>query len=946
MTVTTVCMLETNLVTMETTNRTGIILQSTVDAVTSPPVDEGDPRVESVTECPTDACSCVRGANTEPVINCKWKTLQSIPTFKAVNMIYYEIDFSEGNYIKSLPNDAFKNLKVKNINLLKNELTADIEPRAFDGLALYLEGLKIQGNGKIPIPFDRLSNLTNLKQLHIQEFQQSNASENSYFSSFPRLETLSLLDIHTLELDASTFDGNLPNLLHLELSNVYIDTIPVSSLRHLTGLQYLSIKNNNRLRVVFNNSFENLRNLKELSLSYNLDLEQIDSDAFFGISRSLTTLHLGSNNLNSNALQALSSQSWPRLTHLTLSYNPNLSPITGSVFTNMGSLQYLYMEQIGLKTVDQSLLQGLNNIFALNLGYNNIEAIADRAFVNTKMLSELHLHYQKIGTVSNKLSLNPNTFAGIQSSLKHLDLEATPLQTETFWEALKTLTELQSLTLRKTGVSTIPASAFHANNQLSQIDLQDNTIQDLPIAAFNGLESSLKEIQLENNQLTSISECIFRNFTRLNEIGLRGNLLDCGCKLVWLHRFLHEKLTDEFMYRKDDYVCSTSNTLLYDIPEDTLCSNIVTEDCSQIVQTTTTKVTSKPSITTPSSSYILKLSIPSRTSHSITLGWVVNGLSRSSVTGYKIDYYPTTDKLYLLQVIKHREDTFHVLENLQPGTFYDVCISVEIDNVWDSNSRVCQTTQTLADGSSKPQPETDNNNNNIIIGAVIATVVVVILISVGVCAVVKYKYRLQQLQQIPFTMNQRGVPPMFYGDEMTICAIPNEYVSAHGNQMGHPYARSPRMIHRQFGVDPDDSPYNTYHRIKIRRNPYENDDEGTTDEEVGMNNSQEILCKPDLVGRHSAPSRLDAVDLLKESERNSRPLPATPGDKTDDERTKARSHTLQARPGKKRHKKVQPEGKPNNREPEQTEDDDNDDTIVLGKDPIYSRANTDKRNET
>ena len=949
-----------DLVAQATKNRTGRIL-STLIPVSIEDEDENNygPVVAQLEECPTSKCTCEKNLNiNEPVINCKGKRLQNIPVFTPVQKIYHEIDFSYGNYIKTLPNDAFKNLQVKHINLLKNELTADIQPRAFAGLTLYLEGLKIEGNGGIPIPFDKLTNLTNLKRLHVENFQQNSADENAFFENFPRLEELKMCDIHQLKVDETTFAGKLPNLFHLEFSNVYMDTIPVLSLQHLTGLQSLHIKNNNRLTTVHNDSFESLRNLRELILSYNLALENIEIDAFSEISKSLTTLHLGSNNLNPSALRSLSFQNWPQLTHLTLSYNNRLSPLQESVFKNMGSLEYLYLQEVGLKRLDQSLMNGLINILAIQLGYNQIEIIADRTFVNSRKLLELHLTSQSIGDLSTAMEMNPNSFIGVENSLQVLDFTETPIDSDSLWASLESLVELQELKLRKTGVNKIPDSAFLRNTKLRLLDLQENDLSDLPMAAFKGLQHNLNEVLLDKNKLSTISECAFKNFSLLTRIGLRENPLACDCKLVWLHRFLHAKLTDQYMYYKHGYKCSTptsyADELLYDIPESVLCSNVIEEDCSDLDKTTLkpTDKTVTTKGTTLSPSYRLTLSIPSRTQNTLTIGWTAE--PKSSITGYRLWYYPTTDPDFKQRFNKHREDSFHVADNLETGTFYKVCIEAEIDNVLDENGIACQLTQTLGGATSEPRKgDEDNNNRQVMTGVVIASVAAIILLCVGVCAFIRYKYKFQQLQQVPFALSpgMAGAARIQCGDDMMVCTVPNEYVSAQSIALAQQYRHSPRMIHRQFGVDADENPYNPYNRIKIRRNPYENDDE-MTDEEVGFNKSQEVLFKPDLGERHSAPSRLDAAELLNEEDRNSRPLPATPTELQETGKTKARSNTLQVKRNRKKDKQIKVQDKRSKGKDKPTKpvkssqenldldsSDENEDRITLGKDPAYSKAN-------
>lgn len=894
--------------------------------------------------CPTDKCTCTFTTHErKPYLDCTFNQLEEIPLFQKVDTIFEAIDF-KGNSIRTIRNNAFVNLSVNRIDLLENRLDLGIEPQAFSGLKLFLGELKIEGNGIIPLPFDKMTNLTNLRLLTVKNFRQNNPSEIAYFQHFDNLQTLQMIDINMLSLDSNTFQNKLQHLEFLNLQNVYISSIPSSSLQHLTRLQTLYIKQNDRLTNIANRAFEPLFNLKNLSIVHNVKLADLDVSAFAGVSKTLVKLNLGSNNLKKDALNALKSQEWTSLEDLTLSYNYRLTHFEDRVFENMGRLNYLYMAGLNLKIISAYFLYGLKFLYSLDLSYNEIESFATGAFKNTPELMELKLGYQfdANSDISKKMSLSPEVFKDLGRTLQSLSFEYTPVHQEQVWSTLEILPELLELNLRKTYVSVIPNYAFRKNTKLMTIDLQENSITDLSNAAFAGLEDKLIEVFLETNHLTTISECVFQNFTKLRKIRMRQNPLTCDCRLVWLHKFIHQGEMDRAVLR-EEFVCSApakfENMPLFDITMEALCSHIVAEDCSVATTKITTPSTSKTSKAPPS--YNLRFTIPSRTQSSITLSWSVD--DKSEITGFKLIYYRTVNSQAKREHVMHRDEISYVINNLESATFYIVCIMAEVNNVFDTSHQKCQTIQTFGTGetSGKHEGNTDGSDRYIIIAVVIVAVVVVILISVGVCAVVKYKLRVQQqMQQIPFTlqMTGRGQPgPAECQDETMVCTIPNEYFELNNSQMMGKYMHSPHMIHRQFGVDRDENPYHPYHRIKIRRNPYENDDEGTEDEDGDLNASKEILFKPTpLEERHSAPSRLDANDLLKEdNERNSRPLPVPPTDKQQSgPKSQARANTLQV----KRKRKAGTTKTPDTSTENLADSEDDDDKLVLKKNQIYNKA--------
>lgn len=868
------------------------------------------------TECAVDVCDCYRDPQTNRShINCRYKNLYSVPVFTAVDTFYYEITFSANNYISRLHYNAFMNLKVERIDLLGNKLSS-VEPGAFNGLTPYLHELLIEGNGVngIEIPFPSMSILTKLRRLKVKNFRQDRLTEVNYIGYFTDLASLEFESVSLANIDRLAFKGKLSKLLQLDFQYVEFTQIPVESLSFLPSLTNLYIRFTN-IDTIYSNSFEKLTNLKDLDLSFN-QIDTVGSDAFLGVSIHLTHLDLGSNKLKPQSLTALSSKTWNNLRHLTLSYNDKLTYMPANVFRNMPNLEELFMVNTNLAQISRDLFTGLNNLLTLDLGWNIINSIQDGAFQHMNKLYELKLEYQFKSNSEAKpspLEMSPGAFTGLGNNLVYLYLDGTKLIPEQFWNTLKIFKELQHLAISETTLNEIPYFAFSENKKLSQIELNKNNIKYFNQGTFKGLENTLREVSLNDNNLSTISDCVFKNFTRLDNIHLLRNPLDCDCRLKWLHTFILEKSQTVSTFLKNNFVCSEpkiyANQPLYKIPaNDLICSSVFPERCVDHVYTTVTGNTADtPKTTTADKANFLKLTIASQTSSSITIAWSVSVKTSVQITGFKMVYKLTTfhGKGHVVNI--HREEFIYTLHNLVHGSFYQICVTAEINGIENDSVKDCRTAQTYGESAGKDE-HVDNkinagDNRYVIIGAVIATIAVVTLIAVGICAVVKYKVQSIKELQLSFNspVNRRQC---IVGDDMKVSVMPNEYSEIDVARIANKYrVKCPKNMQRQFGVEnysyesgDELSPYQKIGRSR-RKNPYENDEE---EEPIQIStDGDEVHFKNELELRHSAPSRLDAGELKNQNDRNSRPLPQTPAEHDNQKKSSTLKPVKKGKTGKK-----------------------------------------------
>ncbi|XP_052273916.1 slit homolog 3 protein-like [Dreissena polymorpha] len=876
-----------------------------------------DGRPLAVGQCAVkDQCDCVLDTYIQrPRIDCRYKSLQGIPKFILVSTVYADIDFSASNHIRQLQNNSFANLKVERINLLNNEMNY-IGETAFDGLEAYLKELFMEGNSKILIPYRSLTKLSNLTRLTLTGFQQLNPVENQVFDRFPNLIALTMMNIDKLSLEETTFKGKVPQLQYLELKNVYIRQIPVLTLRHTTSLKVLKIIENT-IQAVYNHSFQNLINLQTLDLSHD-QIASLEEQSFYVVSKTLKTLDLDSNHLQVASLKALSSQQWPNLDDLQMSYNADLKSIPDNTFKNMPKLKSLSLVGLGIQTVTSNLLYGLNNLKMLDLSSNNIQKIDNGAFQRVDEYFELKLEGQ--GAVSQTtipLVLKPEAFQGLETKLYTLNLENTKLDENQFWSTIKHLRGLENLLLRKTGLKTIPPYAFQNNKKLSHLKLEENEINQLDKLSFKGLEESLRKIYLLTNNIKTISECVFMNFTQLSEIYLFENPLQCDCKLKWLRKFAIESSNPDSIF-KEEIKCASPPSLvnrkLYEIPEvDLVCIDPVDDECASattLMTTVTTKATSNP---TSQPANALKLSVGAATTNSITVFWSLKNMQ--GITGYKLWYFIPSDKQTQMSLNIHRDVTVYQITKLRSGTFYMICVMAEVNLNENSDLQACHTSQTDNDplGPDPYNEEQIAKNRQYMIAGIICAIVVLVLITAGICAVMKYRYKARRLNDL-LTIATPGQmrSPAYSQENILANALPSDYSEISAGSLAKYLAegRSPRNLRQGlFVFNADENLYNTMNSINSRhlqkrKNPYENDDEEEDIEKVKHEPAVEMKDEsvnyrkeersPIPSERHSAPSRLNATDLLM-TDCTLRPLPATPSKPKEQTTNQRRSNTMQTK---------------------------------------------------
>ncbi|XP_067451016.1 immunoglobulin superfamily member 10 [Thunnus thynnus] len=153
-------------------------------------------------------------------------------------------------------------------------------------------------------------------------------------------------------------------------------------------------------------------------------------------------------------------------------------------------------------------LSGLENLELLMLHSNTIHSIEDRAFQDLKSLQVLKMSYNKVKEI------NKETFKGLDSLLR--------------------------LHMGHNNIEFISPEAFYGLTNLQLVHLEGNHLQQLHPDTFITLRhsqvfkvSSVRNIHLSDNLLTSLPADIFSGCSQLENLFLHGNPWTCDCRMNW-----------------------------------------------------------------------------------------------------------------------------------------------------------------------------------------------------------------------------------------------------------------------------------------------------------------------------------------------------------------------------------------------------------------------------
>uniref|UniRef100_A0A8R1HH41 Uncharacterized protein n=1 Tax=Caenorhabditis japonica TaxID=281687 RepID=A0A8R1HH41_CAEJA len=362
------------------------------------------------------ACSCettVEG----PVIKCSGTDgLLIVDKLKSSHLEIKEIALENANIIEIGPK-AFKNLRIKKLNLDKNRIQR-IHEHAFHGLENVMQELSISENSLQEIPAKSLAGMRVLNILNLKCNKIGNVSDVS-FVNMSSLIDVNLACNQICQLAPDTFANVQASLQNLILDSNCFTKIPSAAIKNMNNLIALHLKNN-KIVSLERGDLTNLTSLSMLSLNGNA-ITKIDKEAIRKVPN-LRYLYLNDNQIETFETGVM--QQFKQVQVLDLSYN-NMSEVTKDMFSGLESVQHLNLDSNHIQSVapgafsgtpllllwlpnnclteiTQQTFQGALFLRMVSLSNNNIDSIQELSFGHLANLHTLDLAHNKIFSLQNK----------------------------------------------------------------------------------------------------------------------------------------------------------------------------------------------------------------------------------------------------------------------------------------------------------------------------------------------------------------------------------------------------------------------------------------------------------------------------------------------------------------------------------------------------------------
>ncbi|XP_045494286.1 chaoptin-like [Colias croceus] len=420
-----------------------------------------------------------------------------------LNLAKVETLYLDHNQISFIESQTFtKLLNLKYISLNNNKLIdiQNILPKTnFNLLSLYLHSnrltsvnnfesqdklylLTLKDNQIKFVTKQTFGNLTYLTRLELGENEISIIND----FSFQRLISARYLDLqhnNIRNITSFTFFGLL-ELEDLDLSYNKINFIYDMAFEHLKKLRSLNLSFN-PLKILYKTLFQQLP-LSSLYLD-NCEIQVIENGTFQNLNN-LKILSLSNNFLKSNDLLTLDI---PGLKFLSLSHNI-LDYLPVEAFAQLPLLEILFLEHCNIEQIIEGTFTFNKNLHRFNVAQNIISTIPSNLFGPYNSVSELNIS-------NNFLDYVPyNTFHNF-TMVDTLDFSENLLP-KVELSGFEKLINLKYLILRKNEIQLISCRKRIIFDELLLLDISCNRLDHLP---NNLLENfpSIQNINISNNHL-------------------------------------------------------------------------------------------------------------------------------------------------------------------------------------------------------------------------------------------------------------------------------------------------------------------------------------------------------------------------------------------------------------------------------------------------------------
>ncbi|KAJ0173948.1 hypothetical protein K1T71_010094 [Dendrolimus kikuchii] len=301
----------------------------------------------------------------------------------------------------------------------------------------------------------------------------------------------------------------MENLREINLSNNVLVTAKLSNTNLLKSLTNIDFSHNNINQITVNRGEYIYGHLTWLNLSHNY-LVRIP-DAIFDEINNLQVLDISNNYIET--LTPITFEGVKKLINLNLSHN-RLTDINSSLFRFI-ELQALDLSYNRITTLNGVEFDKLKSISEIKLDHNSISVIDKNSFNNLTQLTTLILNNNKL------LSLDKDTFLS-NIALRTIDLSMNKFNTLSK-NLFKNNFNLVNFSIKENFLEgALSRGTFEGLKNVKEIDLRNQNITSIEDFAFLGLDNVLS-IFLNNNKISSLSKKSFNNLKQLNILDLSNN---------------------------------------------------------------------------------------------------------------------------------------------------------------------------------------------------------------------------------------------------------------------------------------------------------------------------------------------------------------------------------------------------------------------------------------
>ncbi|KAH8020624.1 hypothetical protein MRX96_018248 [Rhipicephalus microplus] len=289
----------------------------------------------------------------------------------------------------------------------------------------------------------------------------------------------------------------LRSLVELDLSRNHIKQLGRGIIFHnISRLKFLDLSHN-EFKTLFNGVFRGIVHLDTLLMN-SVQIKFIEERVFDGM-RLLRVLTVDRNHLPSIYPEWF--QDMLALESLSLSHN-HISYVYPRVFVLLHRLRYLSLAHNRIRGLSDQAFLGLDNLTTLHLDSNQLTRVPALALQKLQGLHTLHI--------------GKNPLTGFRSG----NFVGLPI-VELFADHMPTLTVIERGALRE--LPRLQVLRLHDNARLQYVDAQ----------AFVNVPS-LSQLLLHRNNISALSEQLFRNLSAPVNVSLHGNPLLCDCNVRWV----------------------------------------------------------------------------------------------------------------------------------------------------------------------------------------------------------------------------------------------------------------------------------------------------------------------------------------------------------------------------------------------------------------------------